>query len=32
MHPDPVIWTTTWDHRVYASTDDGRSFREVPVP
>jgi hypothetical protein len=30
--PDPVIWTTTWDRRIYASTDDGRTFREVPLP
>ncbi len=30
--PDAVLWTTTWDDRIYASTDDGRSFQEVPLP
>lgn len=29
--PDPVIWVTTWDHRLYVSTDDARSFREIPA-
>jgi len=29
--PDPVIWVTTWDRRLYVSTDDGASFREIPA-
>lgn len=29
--PDPFLWVQTWDSRVYVSTDDGRTFREVPV-
>ncbi len=27
--PDPLIWVTTWDHRVYVSTDDAVTFREI---
>jgi hypothetical protein len=29
--PDPVIWATTWDSRLYVSTDDAASFSEVPA-
>lgn len=29
--PDPLIWLTTWDHRLYVSTDGGASFREIPA-
>jgi hypothetical protein len=29
MDPDPVVWVTTWDQRVYVSTDAMRTFREV---
>lgn len=31
LRPDPVIHVSTWDHRVYASTDGGRTFREIDV-
>lgn len=27
--PDPVVWATTWDHRLYVSTGAMRTFREV---
>ena len=30
--PDPVLWTITSDHRIYASVDEGRTFRELPIP
>ena len=29
--PDPVLWTTTPDRRLYYSVDDARTFRELPV-
>jgi hypothetical protein len=29
VEPSPVIWVTTWDDRLYVSTDDAASFREV---
>ncbi len=28
---DPLIWVTTWDHRLYVSTDDVRTFQEIPA-
>lgn len=27
--PDPVVWVTTWDQRLYVSRDGMRTFREV---
>lgn len=27
--PDPVIWVTTWDHRLYVSTDGAATFHEI---
>lgn len=30
--PDPVLWTATWDHRLYYSIDDGRRFTELTLP
>ena len=29
--PDPVIFATTWDNRVYVSTDEAKTFREIAV-
>lgn len=29
--PDPVVWATTWDQRVYVSTDGARRFRRLAV-
>jgi hypothetical protein len=31
VEPDPVIFATTWDDRVYISTDDAATFQETPV-
>jgi hypothetical protein len=28
---EPFLWVRTWDSRVYVSTDDARTFREIPV-
>jgi hypothetical protein len=27
----PFLWVRTWDSRVYVSTDDAGTFREIPV-
>lgn len=27
--PSPVVWVTTWDQRLYVSTDSARTFHEV---
>jgi hypothetical protein len=27
----PVVWVQTWDDRVYVSTDDAQTFRELAV-
>lgn len=29
--PDPLIWVTTWDQRLYVSSDDAATFRELPL-
>ena len=31
VDPDPVIWIQTWDDKVYVSTDDAATFRELPI-
>ena len=31
LSPDPVIYVSTWDQRVYVSTDGGLRFRELDV-
>lgn len=27
--PDPIVWVTTWDHRLYVSSDQMRTFHEL---
>jgi hypothetical protein len=29
--PDPVVFVSTWDNRVYVSTDEAKSFRVIAV-